>query len=82
MKALVVRLWLPLHPLGQRHCNCSIPDWVIAKGIAAHLREQVVGRVLPENNASVTVLLKVDLDGKKNLELFGFKVEKYTLLLS
>ena len=52
---------------------------VIEKGISDNLREQVVGIVLPENKASVTVLLKVGFRWKENLELFGFNVEKYTL---
>jgi len=55
---------------------------VIEKGISDNLREQVVGIVLPENKASVTVLLKVGFRWKENLELFGFNVEKYTLSLN
>ena len=55
---------------------------VIKKGISDNLREHVVGIVLPENKASVTVLLKVGFRWKENLELFGFNVEKYTLSLS
>ena len=55
---------------------------VIEKGISNNLREQVVGIVLPENKASVTVLLKVGFRWKENLELFGFNVEKYTLSLN
>lgn len=54
---------------------------VIKKGISDDLREQVVGIVLPENSASVSVLLKVGFKWKENLELFGFNVEKYTLQL-
>jgi RimJ/RimL family protein N-acetyltransferase len=45
------------------------------------LREQVVGIVLPENKASIKVLCKVGFKWKENLELYGFKVEKYTLQL-
>ena len=55
---------------------------VLEKGISDNLREQVVGIVLPENKASVTVLLKVGFRWKENLELFGFNVEKYTLSLN
>ena len=55
---------------------------VIEKGISDNLREQVVGIVLPENKASVTVLLKVGFRWKENLDLFGFNVEKYTLSLN
>ena len=55
---------------------------VIKKGISDNLRGQVVGIVLPENKASVTVLLKVGFRWKENLELFGFNVEKYTLSLN
>ena len=54
---------------------------VLEKGISDNLREQVVGIVLPENKASVSVLLKVGFRWKENLELFGFNVEKYTLRL-
>jgi len=54
---------------------------VIEKGIADNLREQVVGIVLPENKASIKVLCKVGFKWKENLELYGFKVEKYTLQL-
>ena len=54
---------------------------VIEKGISDDLREQIVGIVLPENKASITVLLKVGFRWKENLELFGFNVEKYTLQL-
>ena len=52
---------------------------VLKKGIPNHLREQVVGIVLPENKASKTVLTKVGFKWKENLELLGFNVEKYTL---
>ena len=52
---------------------------VIEKGISDNLREQVVGIVLPENKASINVLLKVGFRWKENLEIFGFNVEKYTL---
>lgn len=55
---------------------------VIKKGISDNLREHVVGIVMPENKASVTVLLKVGFRWKENLELFGFNVEKYTLSLN
>ena len=54
---------------------------VIKKGISDDLREQVVGIVLPENIASVSVLVKVGFKWKENLEIFGFNVEKYTLQL-
>jgi RimJ/RimL family protein N-acetyltransferase len=54
---------------------------VIKKGISDDLREQVVGIVLPDNIASVSVLLKVGFKWKENLEIFGFNVEKYTLQL-
>jgi len=54
---------------------------VIEKGISDNLREQVVGIVLPENKASIKVLCKVGFKWKENLELYGFKVEKYTLQL-
>ena len=55
---------------------------VIEKGISDNVRGQVVGIVLPENKASVKVLLNVGFRWKENLELFGFNVEKYTLSLS
>ena len=55
---------------------------VIEKGISDNLREQVVGLVLPENKASITVLLKVGFSWKENLELYGFNVEKYMLQLN
>jgi len=45
------------------------------------LREQIVGIVLPENKASIKVLRKVGFRLKENIELYGFKVEKYTLQL-
>jgi len=54
---------------------------VLEKGISDNLREQVVGIVLPENKASIKVLCKVGFKWKENLELYGFKVEKYTLQL-
>ena len=54
---------------------------VLEKGISDNLREQVVGIVLPENKASIKVLCKVGFKWKENLELYGFKVEKYTLRL-
>jgi ribosomal-protein-alanine N-acetyltransferase len=54
---------------------------VIKKGISDDLRGQVVGIVLPDNIASVSVLLKVGFKWKENLEIFGFNVEKYTLQL-
>ena len=52
---------------------------VLKKGIPYHLREQVVGIVLPENKASKTVLTKVGFKWKENVEFLGFNVEKYTL---
>ena len=55
---------------------------VIEKGISDNLLEQVVGLVLPENKASITVLLKVGFRWKENLELYGFNVEKYMLQLN
>ena len=55
---------------------------VIEKGISDNLWEQVVGLVLPENKASITVLLKVGFRWKENLELYGFTVEKYMLQLN
>ena len=55
---------------------------VIEKGISDNLWEQVVGLVLPENKASITVLLKVGFRWKENLELYGFNVEKYMLQLN
>jgi RimJ/RimL family protein N-acetyltransferase len=54
---------------------------VLEKGISDDLREQVVGIVLPENKASIKVLCKVGFEWNENLELYGFKVEKYTLQL-
>ena len=54
---------------------------VLEKGISDDLREQIVSIVLPENQASINVLLKVGFKWKENLELYGFKVEKYTLQL-
>ena len=54
---------------------------VIQKGISDDLREQIVSIVLPENQESINVLLKVGFKWKENLELYGFKVEKYTLQL-
>ena len=54
---------------------------VLEKGISDNLWEQVVGIVLPENKASIKVLCKVGFKWKENLELYGFKVEKYTLQL-
>ena len=54
---------------------------VLEKGISDNLREQVVGIVLPENKASIKVLCKVGFKWKENLELYGFKVKKYTLQL-
>lgn len=67
-----------VHQQEVRACNWDTLT-VIEKGISDNLREQVVGIVLPENKASVTVLLKVGFRWKENLELFGFNVEKYTL---
>jgi ribosomal-protein-alanine N-acetyltransferase len=52
---------------------------VIEKSISDNLRDRVVGIVLPENKASVAVLLKVGFSWKENVELYGFNVEKYTL---
>ena len=52
---------------------------VLKKGIPNHLREKVVGIVLPENKASKTVLTKVGFKWKENVELLGFNVEKYSL---
>ena len=54
---------------------------VIQKGISDNLQEQIVGIVLPENKASINILRKVGFKWKENLELYGFKVEKYTLQL-
>ena len=54
---------------------------VLEKGIADNFREQIVGIVLPENKASINVLRKVGFKWQENLELYGFKVEKYTLQL-
>ena len=54
---------------------------LLEKGISDNLREQVIGIVLPENKASIKVLCKVGFKWKENLELYGFKVEKYTLQL-
>ena len=54
---------------------------VLEKGISDNLREQAVGIVLPENKASIKVLCKVGFKWKENLELYGFKVKKYTLQL-
>jgi [ribosomal protein S5]-alanine N-acetyltransferase len=54
---------------------------VLEKGISDNLREHVVGIVLPENKASIKVLCKVGFKWKENLELYGFKVEKYRLRL-
>ena len=54
---------------------------VIEKGISDDLRGQIVGIVLPENKASIKVLRKVGFRLKENIELYGFKVEKYTLQL-
>ena len=54
---------------------------VLEKGISDNLREHVVGIVLPENKASIKVLCKVGFKWKENLELYGFKVKKYTLQL-
>jgi RimJ/RimL family protein N-acetyltransferase len=55
---------------------------VIEKGISDDFRGQIVGVVLPENKASITVLLKVGFRWKENMELYGFTVEKYMLQLS
>ena len=55
---------------------------VIEKGISDNLWEQVVGLVLPDYKASITVLLKVGFRWKENLELYGFNVEKYMLQLN
>ena len=52
---------------------------VIEKGISDDFRGQIVGVVLPENKASITVLLKVGFRWKENMELYGFNVEKYML---
>lgn len=68
-----------VHQQEVRACNWDSSLTAIEKGISDNLREQVVGIVLPENKASVTVLLKVGFRWKENLELFGFNVEKYTL---
>ena len=54
---------------------------VIQKGISDNLQEQIVGIVLPENKASINILRKVGFKWKENLELYGFRVEKYTLQL-
>ena len=54
---------------------------MLEKGIADNFREQIVGIVLPENEASINVLRKVGFKWQENLELYGFKVEKYTLQL-
>ena len=54
---------------------------VLEKGLADNFREQIVGIVLPENKASINVLRKVGFKWQENLELYGFKVEKYTLQL-
>ena len=55
---------------------------MIEKGISDDFRGQIVGVVLPENKASITVLLKVGFRWKENMELYGFTVEKYMLQLS
>ncbi len=54
---------------------------VIEKGISDDFRGQIVGVVLPENKASITVLLKVGFRWKESMELYGFTVEKYMLQL-
>ena len=55
---------------------------VIEKGISDDFRGQIVGVVLPEHKASITLLLKVGFRWKENMELYGFTVEKYMLQLS
>ena len=54
---------------------------VIKKGISDDLREQVVGIVLPENKASITVLHNIGFRWLENMKIYGFNVEKYTLQL-
>ena len=55
---------------------------VIEQCIADDFPGQIIGVVLPENKASITVLLKVGFRWKGNMELYGFNVEKYMLQLN